>query len=222
MIVVDQIPKLFGFHIEKAGYFFSGISWQVVQHLPQTSVATLALAVVTLLLIFGLERFAPRSPAPCLPSLWVLPHRLSCPAEHGRGNRWEHPRGLPSLVFPRFDLLAQLWPAAAGIALMSFTESIAAARAFTRSSAPVCAEPGIACARRRQRHGPAVRRHAGGRRYHPDSVNRRAGAHSQMAKSHRSGGRGDGAASTPHRMDAARRIGAAWGHSVDSAARRVR
>jgi sulfate permease, SulP family len=40
------------------------------------------------------------------------------------------PRGLPSPVWPRLDLLLGMWPGAAGIALMSFTESIAAARAF--------------------------------------------------------------------------------------------
>ena len=42
VIVVDQIPKLLGFHIEKAGFFRD--IFAMVQHLPQTSVVTLVLA----------------------------------------------------------------------------------------------------------------------------------------------------------------------------------
>jgi MFS superfamily sulfate permease-like transporter len=37
---------------------------------------------------------------------------------------------LPALVWPRLDLAFEMWPAAAGIALMSFTETIACGRAF--------------------------------------------------------------------------------------------
>jgi len=39
-------------------------------------------------------------------------------------------------VWPSLDLVRQLWPAAIGIALMSFTESIAAGRAFARPEEP--------------------------------------------------------------------------------------
>ena len=46
------------------------------------------------------------------------------------------PGGLPSLLAPRWDLVKELWPAATGIALMSFTESIAAARAFAAEQEP--------------------------------------------------------------------------------------
>src|SRR4029079_16929184 len=40
--------------------------------------------------------------------------------------------GLPAFTPPHLDLLVHLWPAALGIALMSFTESIAAGRAFAQ------------------------------------------------------------------------------------------
>jgi SulP family sulfate permease len=46
------------------------------------------------------------------------------------------PSGLPHPLLPQIDLLQQMWPGAAGIALMSFTETIAAARAFARSDEP--------------------------------------------------------------------------------------
>jgi SulP family sulfate permease len=62
VIVVDQAPKLFGFHIDKGPFFQNILS--VFQHLPQASIPTLLLALVTLTLVFGLEHFLPRAPAP--------------------------------------------------------------------------------------------------------------------------------------------------------------
>ena len=182
VIVVDQIPKLFGFHIEKAGFFRDLLA--MVQHLPQTSAATLALAVVTLLLIFGLERFAPRVPAPLIAvGVGIAASALLALPDAGVATVGSIPRGLPSLVLPQFDLLAQLWPAAAGIALMSFTESIAAARAFTRSS-----EPRLVPNQELRALGVANfigglfgAMPAGGGTTQT-AVNRRAGAHSQMAE----------------------------------------
>jgi MFS superfamily sulfate permease-like transporter len=46
------------------------------------------------------------------------------------------PAGLPGLVMPDQSLFVQMWPAALGIALMSFTESIAAGRAFAKTGEP--------------------------------------------------------------------------------------
>jgi MFS superfamily sulfate permease-like transporter len=44
--------------------------------------------------------------------------------------------GLPSFALPDLSLVQQLWPAALGIALMSFVESAAAGRAFLRKGEP--------------------------------------------------------------------------------------
>jgi MFS superfamily sulfate permease-like transporter len=46
------------------------------------------------------------------------------------------PTGLPDFRIPDLALAEQLWPGALGIALMSFTETIAAGRAFARSDEP--------------------------------------------------------------------------------------
>jgi MFS superfamily sulfate permease-like transporter len=46
------------------------------------------------------------------------------------------PQSLPSLTWPSVDLVRQLLPGALGIALMSFTESIAAGRAFAKPTDP--------------------------------------------------------------------------------------
>jgi anti-anti-sigma factor len=46
------------------------------------------------------------------------------------------PQGFPSLSLPDLGLVEQLLPGALGIALMSFTETIAAGRAFAKASEP--------------------------------------------------------------------------------------
>ena len=46
------------------------------------------------------------------------------------------PQGFPSLTLPDLALVEQLVPGALGIALMSFTETIAAGRAFARPDDP--------------------------------------------------------------------------------------
>jgi len=135
VIVVDQIPKLLGFHIEKTGFFRDILA--MVQHLPQTSPTTAVLALVMLLLMFGLERFVPRAPAPLIAvALGIAASGLFGLPQAGVETVGSIPRDLPSLVLPQLDLAAQMWPGAAGIALMSFTESIAAARAFAKPGEP--------------------------------------------------------------------------------------
>src|SRR5687767_4600490 len=59
VIVVDQVPKLLGIHIDKAGFLRDLLS--IAQHLPQSSIPTLVLAFGTLALIFVAERFLPRA-----------------------------------------------------------------------------------------------------------------------------------------------------------------
>ncbi len=132
VIVADQIPKLLGVHIEKTGFFRNILA--IVRHMPQTSVATLVLALVILALIFGLKHFLPRAPAPLIAVAIAI--AISGPLglpEAGVATIGNIPRDLPALVWPQLDLATQMWPGAAGIALMSFTESIAAARAFATS-----------------------------------------------------------------------------------------
>jgi high affinity sulfate transporter 1 len=135
VIVVDQIPKLLGVHIEKAGFLRDILA--ILHHLPQTSVATLVLALVLLALIFGLERFVPLAPAPLVAiGIAIAASGLLGLHDAGVATVGNIPRGLPTLVLPQLDLVAAMWPGAAGIALMSFTETIAAARAFSAPGEP--------------------------------------------------------------------------------------
>lgn len=135
VIVFDQVPKLLGIHIAKQGFFRDILS--IAHHLPDTSLTTLAVAVATLFLLIGMERLWPHSPAPLvavgggIAAAWFL-------GLEGQGVAIVGliPQGFPSLTLPDLDLVQQLLPGALGIALMSFTESIAAGRAFAKTSEP--------------------------------------------------------------------------------------
>ena len=135
VIVVDQLPKLFGVHIQKQGFFLDLLS--LAQQLPETSLLTLAVAAASLLVLIGMERWWPHSPAPLIAvgggigAAWFF----GLPAL-GVSTVGHIPRGLPSLTVPDLALVQQLLPGALGIALMSFTETIAAGRAFIRPGEP--------------------------------------------------------------------------------------
>jgi len=135
VIVLDQVPKLLGIHITKQGFLVDLLS--VVHHLPETSLLTLAVAAATLLVLTGMERLWPHSPAPLVAvgggisaSWWFGLQAL------GVSTVGLIPQGFPSLTLPDLALVQQLAPGALGIALMSFTESIAAGRAFARPTEP--------------------------------------------------------------------------------------
>jgi SulP family sulfate permease len=135
VIIVDQIPKLLGVHIAKAGFFRDILA--IVQHLPQTSSATLALALALLASMFVMERYTPRAPVPLIAvAIAIAASALLGLHDAGVAMIGNVPRGLPAFVWPQLGLAAEMWPAAAGIALMSFTESIAAARAFGAPGEP--------------------------------------------------------------------------------------
>ena len=135
VIVLDQVPKLLGIHIHKAGFFRDLVS--VAQHLPDSSLATVGVAAVTLLVLIGMEKLWRHSPAPLVAVGGGIAASLAVGlSAHGVAIVGSIPRGLPALTWPDFALVAGLAPGALGIALMSFTESIAAARAFARDDDP--------------------------------------------------------------------------------------
>jgi sulfate permease, SulP family len=135
VIVLDQIPKLLGIHITKEGFFRDILS--VVHHVPETSLITLTIAVVALLALLAMERMWPHSPAPLvvvgagIAASWLFGLNTL-----GVGTVGVIPQSLPSITLPSLGLVEQLLPGALGIALMSFTETIAAGRAFARQTEP--------------------------------------------------------------------------------------
>ncbi|HWU39258.1 MAG TPA: SulP family inorganic anion transporter, partial [Candidatus Acidoferrum sp.] len=129
VIVLDQVPKLLDVHITKAGFFQDIVS--ILGRLHETSLPTLMLAMAMLALMLVLKQFAPRLPAPLITvaagvtlSGFVGLDRL------GISLVGTVRAGLPTLALPDLSMAERLWPAALGIALMSFIETAAAGRAF--------------------------------------------------------------------------------------------
>jgi sulfate permease, SulP family len=135
VIVLDQVPKLLGFHIEK-GRFFHNVA-TTVAHIPETKIPTLAVAAGTILILVSLEHFLPRVPAPLVAvAAGIAGVRLLGLTSYGVEVVGHIPTGLPPLTLPDVSLAGALWSGAVGIALMSFTETIAAGRAFAQSEEP--------------------------------------------------------------------------------------
>lgn len=135
VIVVDQIPKLLGIHFDK-GSFLHNI-FAIVGHLPELSIASLLVGVVMIVLLVGIEHFAPRAPAPLIAvAAGIAGMSLLGLQQYGVSIVGNIPKGLPSFHLPDLSIAAQLWPGALGIALMSFTESIAAGRVFATNDEP--------------------------------------------------------------------------------------
>jgi high affinity sulfate transporter 1 len=136
VIVLDQLPKLMGLHVAKQGFFRDVLA--IAQHVPETSLLTLAVAGATLVVLIGMDRLWPHSPAPLvaiaggITASWLL----GLP-ELGVSSVGVVPQGLPALTLPDLALALQLLPGALGLALMSFTETIAAGRAFAARNDPV-------------------------------------------------------------------------------------
>jgi sulfate permease, SulP family len=135
VIVLDQVPKLLGIHIVKHGFFRDVAT--LVASVPESSLLTLAIAGATLLVLLGMERLWPHSPAPLvavgggIAVSWFLGLE-----DRGVSIVGVIPRGLPPFTLPSLSLVWELVPGALGIALMSFTESIAAGRAFVERTEP--------------------------------------------------------------------------------------
>jgi high affinity sulfate transporter 1 len=135
VILVGQIKSVLGVPLTSKTTL--GILLELPGLLPQAHGPTVLVAAAGLALLVGLPRLAPRVSAPLV---WVA---LSIGASAllalpGLGVKvvGAVPPGLPSLAWPELSLAAALWPAALGIALMSFTESVAAARTFARRDDP--------------------------------------------------------------------------------------
>lgn len=135
VIVLDQLPKILGIHFERGTFLQNVLS--TIRGIPHTSLATLLVSLAMLAVLIGLEKFLPRAPAPLIAvATGIIASVLFKLPSHGVELVGRVPSGLPHIAMPEFSLAARLWPGALGIALMSFTETIAAGRAFTKSDEP--------------------------------------------------------------------------------------
>jgi high affinity sulfate transporter 1 len=135
VIIADQLPKLFGLHIPH-GHLVPSLM-KLIEALPETSLVTLALATATIAIMLALEHWVPRAPAPLIVVAGgVLASSALGLAARGVSTVGSIPAGFPGVTLPDAGLLKVLWPEALGVALISFTESIAAGRAFMKAGEP--------------------------------------------------------------------------------------
>ncbi len=135
VIVVDQIPKILGIHFTRGTFVQNVLS--IVHSLPKTSLATLAVGLTVIVILLSMERFLPKLPAPLLAVAAAIAGVYFLNLQHRGVELVGHiPPGVPSLVKPDLSFITVLWPGALGIALMSFTETVAAGRAFARNDEP--------------------------------------------------------------------------------------
>lgn len=135
VILLDQAPKLFGLHLAKHSFFADLLT--LIQHLPETSIPTLVVALITGALLVRMDLLKPHSPAPLIAvGLAIAASAMLGLSEFGVFVVGHIPRGLPSITIPDANMVGALLPAALGIALMSFTETITAGRAFVGPTDP--------------------------------------------------------------------------------------
>jgi len=135
VIVLDQLPKILGFHIARGGFLHNLLA--TVRGISHASLPTVAVGIVMIGLLVGVERFVPRAPAPLIAvAVGIAGSALLRLQSSGVELVGRIPQGLPSFTMPDLSLAERLWPGALGIALMSFTETIAAGRAFAKNEEP--------------------------------------------------------------------------------------
>lgn len=181
VIVLDQMPKLFGTHITKQNFFADIVS--VAQHMPETSMLTLGVAVATFAVLIGMERIWAHSPAPlvamggAIAAVWYFGLDAL-----GVGIVGHIPQGLPSPILPDLNLVVALLPGALGIALMSFTETIAVARSFAApGDPPIDADRELVATGAGNLAGAFLGAMPGGGGTSQTAVVRSAGGHTQRA-----------------------------------------
>ena len=130
-VTVKQLPKLFGLPKGEGNTIQQLV--HVLTHLADTSGATLAVGAGALVLLFAIERSASRLPGGLIVLVLgiVISGALGL-AEHGVAIVGTVPTGLPSVSVPdiKSEDIATLMAAAAGMALVVFSESLGAAQNF--------------------------------------------------------------------------------------------
>jgi sulfate permease, SulP family len=134
-IGASQLGKVLGVDVEGETFFPKVLS--ALRQLGDVDVATLALATGVVVALIVIRRLAPGVPGPALVLVGAtLLMGLTNLDSRGVATVAPVPAGLPAPQVPPLDLAGPLLPTAAGVALIAFVESIAAARAFRRGDDP--------------------------------------------------------------------------------------
>ena len=134
-IMVGQLKSVLGVQVTSKTTI--GTMLELPARLTQAHGVTMLVALAGITMLVALPRVLPRVSAPLV---WVA-SSIAASALFGLEAAGVAlvgavPAGLPSLALPDLSLVALLWPAALGIALMSFTETVATARTFCQRDDP--------------------------------------------------------------------------------------
>jgi sulfate permease, SulP family len=181
-IAASQLGKVLGVPVEGDSFFAK--VWSALGQLGDANPATVALALGGLAALLALHRWAPNVPGPLVVVVLGIALVASTDLE-GRGVALVGPvnGGLPIFALPDLDGVGRLLPAAAGIALMSFIESISAARAFAaRTDPPVDADRELLALGAANLAGGLFQAYPAGGGTSQTAVNDGAGARTQVAE----------------------------------------
>jgi high affinity sulfate transporter 1 len=181
VIFMGQFGKVLGVSIDKGPFLQTLVA--ILQSLSGIHWATFGVALVTLAVLIFLPRLAPRvSPPLVAVALGILASALLNLASVGVALAGDIPAGLPAFTLPDVALVGQLWPGALGIAVMSFTESFAAGRAFIcKGEAPVDANQELLALGLANVGGGLFQAYPGGGGTSQTAVNRQTGARTQLS-----------------------------------------
>jgi high affinity sulfate transporter 1 len=133
IVLVGQLPKLFGYQSEVSGFF--GKLIEVSQKVDALHLPTLILGTLALAALFALKRWAPRLPAALIVAAVSIAVVEALQLQtRGVAVLGAVPGGMPTIHVPhfnfsRFEILVQH---AASIALISFTSGVLTAKSFAR------------------------------------------------------------------------------------------
>lgn len=131
VLVVGQLPKLFGISVDKDGTVRELVA--VLQAWSEWSVTTMVLAGLSVVALVALRRFAPRLPGALLVVVTgIVAATVGSLDSHGIALVGPVPSGLPALGLPDVSVgdAVGLAPAAAGIFLVCFADGVLTARSF--------------------------------------------------------------------------------------------
>jgi Sulfate permease and related transporters (MFS superfamily) len=99
VIVLDQLPKILGIHFARGTSIHNFMA--TVRGSPDASLPTLAVGILMIALLVGIERFLPHAPAPLIAiAIGILGTRFFGLHAHRVELVGVIPRGLPSITLP--------------------------------------------------------------------------------------------------------------------------
>ena len=132
-VAVGQLDKILGYEVAEVELWFIPDILVIISDLGLTHLPTLVVGLVSLALLFLIERFLPKAPG----ALIVLLLAIIVSAVLDFESRGIHivgdiPAGLPDFGMPgvTFDQLVSLVPGALAVMLVAYAESVAVARTY--------------------------------------------------------------------------------------------